>query len=94
MTYQDDPNGNLRRSETPNKGPSYTGWLVGGAVALAVILGILIMNSRTDNSGMATNNSPTISRPATEPTTTGSAGSGSSQPNSPPASVPTTPSAR
>jgi hypothetical protein len=36
MATFDDPNGNLRRSETPNKGPSYTGWLVGGAVALAV----------------------------------------------------------
>jgi hypothetical protein len=88
MTYQDDPNGNLRRSEAPDEKPSYTGWLVGGAVALAVILGIFIMSNRTDNSGMATDDSPASSRPATPPTTTGS---GSSQPSAPPVSVPTTP---
>lgn len=96
MSYQDDPNGNLRRSETPNEQPGYTGWLVGGAVALAVILGIFIMSSRTDNSGMATNDSTATSRPATPPTTTPptTTGSGSSQPSVPPVGVPTTPNAR
>jgi hypothetical protein len=91
MSYQDDPNGNLRRSEKPTEESSYTGWLVGGAVAFAVILGIFMMSSRTDNSGMATNDSPATSRPATPPTTTGS---GSSQPSNSPASVPTTPDSR
>ena len=69
----------------------HTGWLVGGAVALAVILSIFMMSSRTDNSDMATNDPPATSRPATPPTTTGS---GSSQPSKPPASVPSTPNAR
>ena len=35
-----------------------TGWLVGGAVTLAVILGIFMMSSRTDNPDMATNDPP------------------------------------
>jgi hypothetical protein len=89
MTYQDDPNGNLRRTDPEET--NYTGWIVGGAVALAVVLGVFVMANGTNNSGMATNDSPTISRPATEPTTTGS---GSSQPSNPPASVPTTPDSR
>lgn len=89
MTYQDDPNGNLRRDDSEET--NYTGWIVGGAVALAVILGVFVMANGTNNPGMATNDSPTISRPATEPTTTGS---GSSQPSNPPASVPATPNAR
>ena len=89
MTYQDDPNGNLRRNDP--EAANYTGWIVGAAVALAVVLGVFVMTNGTNNSGMATNDSPTISRPAAEPTTTGS---GSSQPSNPPASVPTTPNAR
>jgi hypothetical protein len=91
MTYQDDPNGNLRRNKTETAEPGYTGWIVGGAVALAFILGLFMMTRGTDNSGMATNDTPATSRPATPPTTTGS---GSSQPSNPPASVPTTPNAR
>ncbi len=91
MTYQDDPNGNLRRSDPEGANNNYTGWIVGAAVALAVVLGVFLMTNGTKNSGMATNDSPTISRPATAPTTTGS---GSSQPSSPPAGVPTTPLAR
>ena len=90
MTYQDDPNGNLRRTDPEGANYNYTGWVVGGAVALAVVLGVFMMSDGTNNSGMA-NDSPTISRPATEPTTTGS---GSSQPSIPPAGVPTTPLAR
>jgi hypothetical protein len=91
MTYQDDPNGNLRRNDPEGANSNYTGWIIGAAVALAVVLGVSLMSNGTNNSGMATNDSPTISRPATEPTTTGS---GSSQPSNPPASVPTTPNAR
>ena len=71
MTYQDDPNGNLRRNKTETGEPGYTGWIVGGAVALAFILGMFMMTRGTDNSGMATNDTPATSRPATPPTTTG-----------------------
>jgi hypothetical protein len=91
MTYQDDPNGNLRRNEMGTEEPSYTGWMVGGAVALAIILGVFMMSNRTDNSGMAPNDSPQASRPATPPATSGS---GSSQPGNSPASVPTPPNSR
>lgn len=68
MTYQNDPNINRPRDPL-NKDRSYTGWIVGGVVALAVILGIFAMSSRTDNTNTASN----ADRPAaTAPSTTGS----------------------
>ena len=85
MTYQDDQNGNLRRTDP--EGANYTGWIIGAAAALVVVLGVFLLTNGTNNSGMATNDSPTISRPATEPTATGSG-------STPPASIPTTPNAR
>jgi hypothetical protein len=70
MTYENDPN---RRMQ---EGRSYTGWIVGAVVALAVIIGIFAMTSRNDHSSTASN-SPASGSAAT---TTGSA---PAQPNSP-----------
>jgi hypothetical protein len=71
MTYQNDPN---RRSGMREE-RSYTSWLVGGIVAIAVILGIFAMMNRGDNTNTASNGPASTNRPAT----TGSA------PVSPPA---------
>jgi hypothetical protein len=79
MTYQDDPNGNLRRrSRVGDDGSSYTGWIIGGIVALAVIIGIFVTMSRNNNPNTAAN-SPTqpqvnTAAPASTPapSTTGS----------------------
>jgi hypothetical protein len=66
MTYQNDPNSRIGMREDR----SYTGWIVGGVVALAVILGIFMMTGRNnDNTANNTMNRPS----ATVPTTTGSA---------------------
>ena len=67
MTYQDDPNNPDRRSYPMTKGTSYTGWIVGGIVALVVVIAVFaLMGSSTDQHGTAAN------PPATS-TTTGSA---------------------
>jgi hypothetical protein len=76
MTY--DPNDPAtRRPPMGDEATSYTGWIIGGVVALVVILGIFMMTGRTDNMGTASNPSPaTASRPATTPpATTGFGGS-------------------
>jgi hypothetical protein len=70
MTYQDDPNLN-RRSYPMTDNASYTGWVVGGAAALAIIMGLLFMFGRDDRTTTAANNP---NRPAVNaPATTGSA---------------------
>ena len=79
MTYQNDPN---RPNRMRDEG-SWTGWIVGGVLAVAVILGIFAMTNRTDNTNAASNNPPA---------TTGSATTGSgTQPANPPAAKPDTP---
>ena len=62
MTYENDPN--RRRGMRDDK--SYTGWIIGGVIAVAVILGIFMLTNRTDNTNTASNPS------ATAPSTTGS----------------------
>jgi hypothetical protein len=61
MTYENDPNRRRTRDDT-----SYTGWIIGGVIAVAVILGIFMLTNRTDNTNTASNT------PATAPSTTGS----------------------
>jgi hypothetical protein len=73
MTYQDDPSNpnNVRRRNGMRDETSYTGWIIGGVIALAVVLGIFAMTNRGDKD-TASNNSPaTVTR--TAPSTTGSA---------------------
>ena len=70
MSYQDDPNFNRRRNGLGND-RNYTGWIVGGVIAIAVILGIFAMTGRSDRTNTTANNA---NRPAaTAPVTTGSA---------------------
>jgi hypothetical protein len=67
MTYQDNPN-RRNRGDT-----SYTGWIIGGLVALAVVIGLFMMFGRDTNtaSNAGTNtNRPAATAPAT---TTGTA---------------------
>ena len=68
MTYQDDPNLN-RPTNRPIAEPSYTGWIIGGVAAFALMLGLFAMFGRDNTTNTAAN--PT--RPATTaPATTGS----------------------
>jgi hypothetical protein len=77
MTYQDDPNGNLRRSTTTSgRNTNYTGWIIGGIVALVVIIGIFVMSGGTDKTNTALN-------PPVTTTTPGTTGSGSATPAKP-----------
>ena len=78
MTYQDDPNINHPAKDDE---PNYLPWTIGGAVALALILGIILLPSRAGkDSTVASNPSPpaaTKMAPApatTPPATTGSGG--------------------
>src|SRR6267154_794166 len=78
MTYNpNDFDPAMHKPRMGDEETSYTGWVIGGIVALVVILGILMMTGRTDNTNTASNNTPaTTSRPATTPpATTGSGGS-------------------
>jgi hypothetical protein len=82
MSYQNDPN--LNRRPVRDDDPSYTGWIVGGIVALAVIAGIFMMFGRTDSTSTASNtspNRPAVTAPATTPPPTpGTTGAGSTSP--------------
>ena len=93
MTYKNDPNANRPSHPMTKDDSTYTGWLVGAAVAIAVIIGIFFMTGRPTGDSTATNSSPaTSTRPLPNmPTTTGS---GVVQPNNPPSSVPTAPTPR
>jgi len=73
VTYQNDPNNpnNVRRRNGMRDETGYTGWIIGGVVAVAVILGIFMMTNRGDKS-TALNNSPATTA-RTVPSTTGSA---------------------
>jgi hypothetical protein len=101
MSYQDDPNLNRdidRRMDRDldrrmdGDGTSYTGWIVGGVLALAIIVGIFALSGRTDTTNTAANTDrgtatapANTTRPA--PATTGSA----VQPNNPAGNIPTAP---
>jgi hypothetical protein len=78
MTYENDPNINNRNRRVDNN-TSYTGWIVGGLVALAVVVGIFMMTNR-NNTNTATNDTTVPRATTTAPTpavvppaTTGSA---------------------
>ena len=80
MTYQDDPNGDLRRSKPlTGENTHYTGWIIGGIVVLVVILGIFMMTGRTDKTNNASN-PPAIT---TAPATTGSGSTAPAKPDLP-----------
>jgi hypothetical protein len=68
VTYQNDPNMNRRNNISDET--SYTSWIIGGAVMLAVILGIFMLVGGGSNTNTATNaNAPATTSP---PATTGS----------------------
>jgi hypothetical protein len=74
MTYQNDPNINRRNGRMDRDNTSYTSWIVGGLVALALVVGLFTMFGRDNTkSNTASNNTPATSttRPAA-PSTTGS----------------------
>ena len=78
MTYQDDPNINRRDRRGTAGDTSYTGWIIGGVVAVAVILGIFMMMGRdnTTNTAADTPNRPAATAPATTGTAVPAPGSG------------------
>ena len=82
MTYQDDPNINRPIKDDE---PNYLPWTIGGAVALAVILGIILLPSRTEkDSTVASNpNPPAATKMAPAPATTPPATTGSAVPSTP-----------
>ena len=90
MTYQDDSNLNRRTSRPMTEDRSYTGWIIGGIVAVAVILGIFLMTGR-NNDTTATNNRTTTSAPATTGTAVKPPAPAPVQPTNPAGNVPTTP---
>ena len=76
MTYNDQNNRSRRGLREEN---SYTGWIVGGLVAVALIIGIFVMTNRTTTTNTASNpdrgtaTAPVnTTRPAAPATTTGS----------------------
>src|SRR5215203_2255599 len=81
MTYQNDPNINRRTTRRDINDTSYTGWIIGGLVAVAVVIGLFTIFGRDKtNDGTASN----TNRPAaTAPTTTGSGAGSSVIPNNP-----------
>jgi hypothetical protein len=86
MTYNpNDPDRTRRPPPMGDEETSYTGWVVGGIVALVVILGIFLMTGRTNNTDTASSGSPaTTSRPATTPpAATPPATTGSGAPTAP-----------
>ena len=82
MTYQDDPNINR---PAPDDEPNYLPWTIAGAVALAVILGIILLPGRAGkDSTVASNPSPqAASKMAPTPATTPPATTGSAAPSTP-----------
>ena len=85
MTYQNDPNLN-RPVNRPvvREDTSYTPWIVGAIVALAVIIGIFAMTNRSDKTSTAANNpSPPASTTTAPKSTTPPATTGSAAPSTP-----------
>jgi hypothetical protein len=83
VTYQNDPNSNPRNLN-PRGGPaSYTGWIIGGALALAVIVGIFVVLGRTSPTGTAGNATRPAATAVPAPTSgTGTAGTARVAPDS------------
>jgi len=79
MTYENDPN---RRNRMRADDTSYTGWIIGGVIAIAVIIGLFTMFGR--------NHTNTASNDANPPAVTAPATTGSGTANTP-ANVPTPP---
>jgi hypothetical protein len=80
MTYQDDPNPNMNR--TDDQDTNWMAWLIGGVVALAVILGIFLMAGPTGNDNTAANN-PRTTTTAPPPASVPPATTGSGVPTAP-----------
>jgi hypothetical protein len=82
MTYQDDPKFNR---PTKDDEPNYLPWTIGGAVALAVILGIILLPGRTGKDSTVANNPnrPAATKMAPAPATTPPATTGSGAPSTP-----------
>ena len=56
MTYQDDPKLDRTNRRMDGDTTGYTGWIIGGIVAVAVILGIFLMFGREVNNNTAASN--------------------------------------
>jgi hypothetical protein len=69
MTYQNDLNTN-RRSDISDD-TSYTGWIIGGVVALAIVIAAVAFTS-TGNSPDQPQTTTTVPAPTPSPSTTGS----------------------
>jgi hypothetical protein len=82
MTYHDDPNINR---PAPDDEPNYLPWTIAGALALAVILGIILLPGRAGkDSTVADNpNPPVASKMRPAPATTPPATTGSAAPSTP-----------
>jgi hypothetical protein len=82
MTYQDDPNINR---PGPSDEPNYLPWTVGGAIALAIILGIILLPGRAGKDSTVASNPPAATKMAPAPATTPPATTGSGGPSALPA---------
>ena len=82
MTYQDDPNFNRPAKDDE---PNYLPWTIGGAVALAVILAIILLPGRAGKDSTVANNAspPVATKMAPAPATTPPATTGSAVPSTP-----------
>ena len=86
MTYQDDPNlTRLPNRRVDQNETSYTPWIIGAVVAIAVILGIFAMTNRSDNTNTAASNpnKPAATTTAPAPATVPPATTGSAAPSAP-----------
>lgn len=93
MSYQNDPNDQRGLDEGGSARWSSTNWIVAGAVALAVIVGIFALTSApTDKTNTATSipGPPSETSRPVPPATTGSA----IQPTNPAGGVPSAPPSR
>jgi hypothetical protein len=86
MSYQDDPNIN-RRTRMDRDDTSYTSWIIGGLVAVALVVAVFAMFGR-DNTNTASNNTSPTRPAATAPSTTGSGVASSAIPNNPNGTTP------
>jgi hypothetical protein len=89
MTYQDPntrrpmPTGNVNRRMGRDDETRYTGWILGGLAALALILGVFFMFGRDDGTTSTANNTnrPAATQPASPPANPpSSTGSGATAP--------------
>ena len=69
MTYQSDPNTNRRNDISDDT--SYTHWIIGGVVALAIVIAATAFTS-TGNDPDQPQTTTTVPAPAPSPSTTGS----------------------